>query len=316
MKVDGDLGEFKEAFSTPVEYFHSNLRNRAAQFFYMWDDEAFYAGLRTLDEKQANPADDDHLWEGDAVEWYFDTRRDENFRGPSWGPGAVHCYWTGYKNAEVQGRFCLRPGFLDAIPKIGVEVAARKTQHGAEVEFKLPWANFPAFHAAVGAVIAVDAELCYSDGGRRTFRTFAFGSPLSVQQPASLGRVELVDKLEPSHWKACGPVLMPMRCDTAWTQAGKPQVTGYIAMPPGQADQIGKIVFRVLDLEGRTLGDFEGKREVFEAEGNFIRASAKWSSDLATPGAHLLIGIVYDKAGVELTRVSPRLVSVNMEPGY
>src|SRR5437667_3030772 len=75
MKIDGDLSEFKGAFCTPIEYFNENLHNRAAQFFYMWDQEAFYAGLRTLDTKPANPAPDNQLWEGDAVEWYFDTRR-------------------------------------------------------------------------------------------------------------------------------------------------------------------------------------------------------------------------------------------------
>ena len=57
--IDGDLREFKNAFCTPVGYFERNLRERAAQFFYMWDDQAFYAALRTLDTKQANPAPDD-----------------------------------------------------------------------------------------------------------------------------------------------------------------------------------------------------------------------------------------------------------------
>ena len=80
MKIDGDLAEFRQAFATPVEYFNADLKNRAAQFFYMWDDEAFYAGLRTLDERQADNADDNHLWEGDAVEWYFDTRQNDDFR--------------------------------------------------------------------------------------------------------------------------------------------------------------------------------------------------------------------------------------------
>src|SRR6266404_420681 len=72
MKIDGDLSEFAEAFCTPLEYFSfdpKTLRNRAAQFFYMWDEEAFYAGLRTLDETPANHAPDDKLWEGDGVEW-------------------------------------------------------------------------------------------------------------------------------------------------------------------------------------------------------------------------------------------------------
>ena len=67
----------------------------------MWDDEAFYAGLRTLDQKQANLAPDDRLWEGDGVEWYFDTRRGEGFRNQAWESGAVHCYWTGYTGDEI-----------------------------------------------------------------------------------------------------------------------------------------------------------------------------------------------------------------------
>jgi hypothetical protein len=71
MKIDGDLSEFKDAFCTPVEYHNAELNERAAQFFYMWDETAFYAGLRTLDTKPFNGASDDRLWEGDAVEWYF-----------------------------------------------------------------------------------------------------------------------------------------------------------------------------------------------------------------------------------------------------
>jgi len=316
MKIDGDLSEFKGAFCTPIEYFNEKPRERAAQFFYMWDDEAFYAALRTLDTKPANPAPDDRLWEGDAVEWYFDTRRGDEFRSQNWGPGAVHCYWTGLNGTNVQGRFCLRPGYLDAIKKIGVEVGARRTRTGMDVEFKLPWANFPNFKAERDAVIALDAELCYSDGASRIFRSFAYGSPLSVQQPASQAKIQLVERLEPAYWVACGPVMMPIRCDTAWGQNTKPQVTGYMAIPPDYADVIGKIIFHVSDLNGKSLGDFQGKLETFEKSGNFQRASAQWSSDLAVPGAHQLTGIVYDTAGNELTRVAPRMVSVNMSPGY
>src|SRR6185503_4413517 len=48
MKIDGDLSEFKVAFCTPVNYFvaANQLKDRPAQFFYMWDDTAFYAALR------------------------------------------------------------------------------------------------------------------------------------------------------------------------------------------------------------------------------------------------------------------------------
>lgn len=319
MQIDGDLSEFKQAFATPVEYFNADLKNRAAQFFYMWDDEAFYAGLRTLDQKQADLADDDHLWEGDAVEWYFDTRRGADFRNMAWPTepvGAVHCYWTGFKNDQLQPRFCLRPGFLKQIPKTGVLVGARKTAQGTEVEFKLPWANFPGFKPAAAEVIAIDAELCYSDGGPRVYRSFVFGSPLSVQQPASLARVQLVEKLEPAHWKQVGPVMMPIRCDVPWSQPVAGYASGSIALPPNHADQIGKIIFRITDLDGQKLGEFPATAEVFERSGNFARAIAGWPIDLAPPGGHQVTAIVFDPAGKELCRVSPRLVSVNMQPGY
>jgi hypothetical protein len=316
MKIDGDLGEFAGSFCTPVNYFHPQVRERAAQFFYMWDDEAFYAGLRTLDTKQANHAPDGRLWEGDGVEWYFDTRRDENFRGLDWGKGAVHCYWTGYNKAEVSPRFCLRPGYLDAIEKIGVQVAARKTEYGAEVEFKLPWANFPNFKVAAGEVIALDAELCYSDGGPRVDRIFAYGSPLCVQQPAAQGKVQLVQKLEPVHWKQCGAVMMPVRCDTPWNQTTKAMVTGKLALPPDHANQVGKVAFVINDLEGKTLGEYPGTVKEFNAAGKFQLAEAQWPSDAAIPGLHTLVGIVYGKDGKELCRVAPRMVSAGWVQGY
>ena len=316
MKIDGDLSEFKDAFCTPVEYFHPNWKNRAAQFFYLWDDEAFYAGLRTLDETPANQAADDRLWEGDGVEWYFDTRRGANFRNTAWEPGAVHCYWAGFKGTELVPRFCLRPGYLDAIKKIGVEVGARRTKDGAEVEFKLPWANFPEFAAKAGAVIAVDSELCYSDGGPRVDRSFAFGSPLSVSQPASLGKVQLVDKFERGHWKQCGAVLMPMRVDVPWGQPTKAHATGQIALPPNQLDAIGKVVFRLTDLEGKMLGEFPAAPTTFAVEGRFAKATAIWPIDLAAPGLHHVTAIVFDHDGQELTRIAPRLVSVGMQQGY
>src|SRR6266436_757729 len=44
--IDGSLSEWTDAFCTPVQYNHGDVENRAAQFFYLWDDEAFYIGLR------------------------------------------------------------------------------------------------------------------------------------------------------------------------------------------------------------------------------------------------------------------------------
>jgi hypothetical protein len=320
MKIDGDLSEFAGAFCTPVNYFQIQkpdlLKQRPAQFFYMWDDTAFYAGLRTLDTQQFNGSDDAHLWGGDAVEWYFDTRRDEKFRDIDWGKGAVHMYWTGYDKAAVKPRWCLRPGYLDAIPGKGIEVGARKTANGAEVEFKLPWENFPNFKPALNEVIALDAELCYSDDKERIDRVFAYGSPLCVQQPAAQGMVQLVEKLEPAHWKQCGAVLAPIRCDVAWGQKTKAQTTGQMALPPDYADQIGKIVFRISDLAGKTLGEYAAERKTIQEDGKFYLAEAQWPTDAAIPGEHTVIAIVSDKSSNELCRVAPRLVSAGWTQGY
>ena len=47
-----------------------------------------------------------------------------------------------------------------------------------------------------------------------------------------------------------------------------------------------------------------------------MRAEAQWPTDEAAPGTYLPLGIIYDRDGKELTRVAPRLVSVNNAPGY
>ena len=313
--IDGNLDEFAKAVATPVEYFHPDEKNRAAQFLYHWDDQAFYVGLRTLDTKTFSPQHP--LWEGDAVEWYFDTRRGKNFLRNEWTTGAVHCFWTAMELDQLNPRFCLRPGYLDAIPKIGIEVATKRTEDGLNIEFKLPWENFPDFAAKSGEVIGMDVELSYSDGAARSDRSFVFGSPLSVTRPANLAAVRLVEKLEPSDWKQAGAVMMPVRVDTPWGQSGLPQVSARIAMPVNHSDKIGRVDFRLTDLAGNEIGMFAAtEEERFHPDGEFVRRVAQWPASLVTPGGYHVTAIVYDQEGGELTRVSPRLVSVNMQQGY
>jgi len=313
--IDGDLSEFSSAVATPVEYFHPNHANRAAQFLYHWDDEAFYVGLRTLDENAFSPMDP--LWEGDAVEWYFDTRRGDDFLNNKWGKGSLHCFWTAMKRDELNPRFCLRPGYLDAIPKTGVEVAARKTVHGLSVEFKLPWINFPNFQPQAGQIIGIDAELSFSDGTTRSDRSFVFGSPLSVLQPANLARVRLVDRFQSDDWTSSGAVMMPIRIDTPWGQTEEPQVFAKVAMPVNYADQISRIDFQLTDLSGKPLGTYTAAEEdVFQPDGGFLRRIAKWPAKSVSPGRYHVTALVYDREGRLLTRIAPRLVSVNMHQGY
>lgn len=313
--IDGQLDEYEQAFAAPLEYFHPDQKNRPGQFFFLWDDEAFYVGLRTLDE---TPYSQEHpLWEGDAVEWYFDTRRDQTFLNRQWGPGSVHCFFTPMHLDRVKPRFCLRPGYEDAIPELGIDVAARATVDGLEAEFRLPWKNFPDFIAQTGEVIGIDAELSYSDGGPRSGRSFVFGSPLSVQQPANLARVELVDAFEQKHWAACGPIMMPIRVDVPWSQPTRPHVQALVAMPPGRSEEIGKVVFQIVDLQGNVTAEHEASDvQQLDERGLFTRRVATWPTGQALPGRHLVRAMVHAPDGQELTRIAPRMVSVNMQQGY
>lgn len=317
VKIDGDLAEFGEAFGTPLEYFQDGLLDRAAQVFYLWDDDAFYVGLRTLDRKPLNSAPGDHsLWNGDAVEWYFDTRSGEAFRSRSWGPGAGHCYWSGLTGTEARARFSLTADPPRAFPTAGVEVGSRLTEVGLEVEFKLPWKSFPKFRPQRDEIIGVDFEICYGDGGGRVARSFVYGGPLSVQQPANLAKVQLVGEFRREYWRACGPVLAPIRSDIEWAQTTKPNVTAFLALPPNEVASIGRVLFRLVDLRGSTIAEYEGAIETFAEYGSFKRAVARWPSDFAPAGTYNLVGIVYDKDERELTRVAPRMVSVGERKGY
>lgn len=323
MKIDGDLSEWSAAFCTPVDYFNPDKKNRPAQFFYMWDDEAFYAALRTLDEKPANFAPDNRLWEGDGVEWYFDTRPEP---ATAWGPGAVHCYWVAHTGTEIKPRFLVRSGYFPAalrerekdFPNKGIEVGARRTAVGVEMEFKMPWANFPEFKPRPGTTVRLDAELCSGDGSKepaqfRTSRYFVYGSPLSVVNPASFATIQLVEKFERVHYASCAGVMFPTRCDVAWNQSGPPQVTGVIAVPPNNS---ARFLFRVLDLHGKTVGEFPARVETWQQDGNFQTATAKWPAAVAPPAGYHVLGIISAESGEELARVTPRMVSTAMKPGY
>ena len=181
----------------------------------------------------------------------------------------------------------------------------------------MPWENFPNFEAASGEVIGVDAELSYSDGGRRSGRTFVFGNPLSVDQPANLARVKLVENFKKSDWKASGPILMPMRVDVPWKQRTLPQVHASIAMPPVWEDQVGRVEFNVFDLDGKLVGQYAAEQRIeIQAEGSFAIRQATWPVHVAPAGQFHVVAVVYGRDRSELTRVAPRLVSVNMQPGY
>src|SRR5262249_54787789 len=192
VKIDGKLTEWSQSFCTPVHYAHKSLENRAAQFFYMWDDEALYIGLRCLDKAQANPGAMNATYDGDAVEFYLDTRSGDALRGKDWTTGAIHLHYSAFQGTDVKPRWVIRGGIATSNTVLReVAIAAVAQSDGYELEFKLPWVNFPNFRPKLGAVLALDAELCSSDGKKRGDRTFAYGSPPRGPPPAPPGRAAL-----------------------------------------------------------------------------------------------------------------------------
>ena len=315
--MDGSLREWSESFCTPVQYQSGNLSNRAAQFYYLWDDEAFYIGLRCLDEKQANPAALQGAYDGDAVEFYLDTRSGSSLRGKEWSTGAIHFYYSPFEGREVKPRWVMRRGIATSNVELkGIEIAASRKTNSYEVEFKLPWSNFPEFHPKLGSVMAIDAELCYGDGDKRTDRSFAYGSPLSVQQPASLGKVQLVKAFDPEYFAQVGPAAFPMWVDTPWVQSERGIVQAVVAIAPSFAPLIGEVEIRVHDTDGKVVKTLPAQVETFGPEGlGFVRAVARWSVDDFAPGTYLTSARVATRTGKALVSVAPRLVAEGIISG-
>jgi hypothetical protein len=151
--MDGTLTGWDGAFVTPVHVGHPDFVNRGGQFLYLWDEKNLYIGLRCLDQKPAHVGPDDQIWNGDAVEFYLDTRRGDKLGAPQFGPGTLHCFYTPFTKTEIKPRIQVRdlPAFKD-FKLQGAEVAAVKTPWGYTAEFKLPWANFPDFTPKAGEI--------------------------------------------------------------------------------------------------------------------------------------------------------------------
>src|SRR6267378_579190 len=146
IKMDGKLTDWDGAFVTPVHIGHPDFANRGGQFLYLWDERNLYIGLKCLDQKPAHIGTDNQIWNGDAVEFYLDTRTGDKLGAAAFGPGTLHMFYTPFTGTETKPRMGIRdlPAFKD-FKLQGAEVAAEKTTWGWTAEFKLPWLNFPDF---------------------------------------------------------------------------------------------------------------------------------------------------------------------------
>jgi acyl-CoA thioesterase-1 len=271
--LDGKLDEWDGAFATPVHVGHPDFADRGAQFLFLWDDDALYVGLRALDRKPAHVRPDATLWDGDAVEFYLDTRRGADLGAKEFGPGTLHMFWTPLTGTEVKPRWRVRdlPAFKDLTLK-GVELAGATTKWGYTAEFKLPWTNFPKFTPKAGEMLGIDCELCSSDGGPRVDRTFVYSSPASVSSPAAFGPVRLVNKAEPADLKACARALLPV---SVTKSANYDWLYATACVSPTIDKMTAKIEGKVLDTDGKVRKTTPGSRTTLDGSG-FVLWRGSW----------------------------------------
>ncbi len=192
----------------------------------------------------------------------------------------------------------------------------RQTKSAYELELKIPWRNFPGFAPKLGALIGVDAELCAGDGGLRTDRTFSYGSPLSVQQPASQGKVELVKSFDPEYLKTVGPSAFPMWVDTPWNQSERGGVEAVVAIPPEFAELVGEVEFRIHEADGKVVKTLTVVPKSFGPNGlGFVRAERAGRSTIMPPAAYFATARVLSRTEKPLATVAPRMVAEGIISG-
>jgi acetyl esterase/lipase len=296
--LDGNLEEWDGAFVAPVHVGHPDFANRGGQFLFLWDDQNLYIALRCLDQHPAHFGTDEQIWNGDAVEFYLDTRRGQQLGDGQFGPGTLHMFWTPFTKTDVKPRLGVRdlPAFKD-LKLQGAEVAGAKTSWGYTAEFKLPWANFPNFAAKVGEIIGIDCELCSSDGGPRVDRTFVYSSPAAVSTPSAFGRVQLVDRLDPAALKPFGRALLPLSLTKS---ANYDWLYATVCLSPTVEASVAKLEGKIVDQDGKVRKATLGSRKSL-AGSSFALWVGSWELFDLPPGVYTLELAALDKGGRVIT---------------
>jgi hypothetical protein len=305
--LDGKLTGWDGAFVTPVHVGHPDFLNRGGQFLYLWDDKNLYIGLRCLDQKPAHVGPDNQIWNGDAVEFYLDTRRGDKLGAAAFGPGTLHMFYTPFTQTEVKPRLQVRdlPAFKD-FKLQGAEVTAARTPWGYTAEFKLPWSNFPDFAPKAGEVVGIECELCSSDGGPRADRTFAYSGPAAVGSPSAFGRVRLVEKIDAGDLKPLGRALLPLSLTRSTNYAW---LYGTVCISPTIEGSVAKLEGKIVDADGKVRKTSTGSKKTLD--GGFTLRTGSWELFDLPPGVYTLELVATDKAGGVITSRTEKVLHGN-----
>jgi hypothetical protein len=297
--MDGKLTGWDGAFVTPVHVGHPDFANRGGQFFYLWDEKNLYIGLLCLDQKPAHVGPDNQIWNGDAVEFYLDTRRGDQLGAAAFGPGTLHMFYTPFTKTDVKPRLQVRdlPTFKD-FKFQGAEVAGAKTPWGYTAELKLPWANFPDFTPKAGEIIGIECELCSGDGGLRVDRTFVYSGPAAVGSPSAFGRAQLVDKIDAIALKPLGRALLPLSLTRSTNYAW---LYGTVCVSPTIEGSVARLEGKLVDAAGKVYKTSTGSKRTLD--GGFTLWTGSWEMFDLPPGTYTLELVATDKeSGVTTSR--------------
>ncbi len=302
LKLDGKLDEWDAAFVAPVHVGHPFFVNRGGHVLFLWDDDSLYIGLRCLDQNPVHTGANDKLLDGDAVEFFVDTRRGDNLGAAEYRPGTLDMFWTPFTGSDLKPRTQVRdiPAFK-SLKLQGAEVAGQTTPWGYTAEFKLPWANFPAFTPDVGEVIGIDCALYSSDKDKRVDLTFVYSSPAAARSPATLGRVKLVDKINPKDLASLGRALLPFSLAKS---ANYDWLYGTVCISPTIEKSVAKLEGRIVDDTGKVQKTFSsGRRTVEIVEGSgFGLWQQRWDLSGLPAGEYTVEFAALDKEGNAITQ--------------
>ena len=175
---------------------------------------------------------------------------------------------------------------------------------GLHRRVQLPWTNFPDFAPKAGEVIGIDCELCSSDGGQRVDRTFVYSGPASVGSPASFGRVQLVDKIDPAKLEAYGRVLLPL---SVTESANYGHLKATACLSPNIEKAVANIVGELHDAGGKALKKIPGARRKLEGSG-FDLWDGHWELSDLPPGTYTVVVTASDKDGGVIVRRKAKIV--------